>query len=153
MGSQLIEIVTDGSAIGNPGPGGWAAVFICMGRRWVLTGACPRTTATDMEVTAALEALKTLPYGSNVRIGSDSEYLVRGMRYQARLWKSQGWRNSKGVVLQNAHLWRELLGLSVHHRVRWRWIPGHRGHPIQELSDSLAYAEAKRMWETSRQAA
>jgi ribonuclease HI len=86
---QHIHIVTDGSAIGNPGPGGWAAVLSCGRDRWRISGAVENTTANEMELTAAIEALKSIEIGSRVTLCSDSEYLIRGMRHLADRWLRQ----------------------------------------------------------------
>jgi ribonuclease HI len=81
--NRTINIVTDGSAIGNPGPGGWGAVFTRGRQQWKLSGASQWTTAAEMELTAALEALRSIEPGSHVILSSDCDYLIRGMRYQA----------------------------------------------------------------------
>lgn len=144
--SQHIHIVTDGSAIGNPGPGGWAAMFSSGRKRWSLSGSSLTTTANQMELTAAIEALKSLDTRSNVTLCSDSQYLIRGMRHLAERWEDQGWRNSRGILIQDRALWQELLSLRTQHVICWRWLRGHCGHPTQTEADALAYVEARRQW-------
>jgi ribonuclease HI len=141
---RTINIVTDGSAIGNPGPGGWGAVFTHGRQQWKLSGGSQWTTAAEMELTAALEALKSIEPGSHVILSSDCDYLIRGMRYQAIRWKCWGWRNSRGMLLQDRGLWQELLELNARHFIRWRWVRGHMGHAKQTEADALAYSEARR---------
>jgi ribonuclease HI len=84
---RTINIVTDGSAIGNPGPGGWGAVFTCGRQQRKLSGASQLTTAAEMELTAVLEALKSIEPDSHVNLSSDCDYLIRGMRFQAMRWE------------------------------------------------------------------
>jgi ribonuclease HI len=151
--NRTLNIVTDGSAIGNPGPGGWGAVFTCGQKKWKLSGASHYTTAAEMELTAAIEALQSIEPGSHVILSSDCDYLIRGMRYQAMRWKRWGWRNSRGMPLQDRVLWQGLLELNARHFVRWRWIRGHTGHPAQTEADALAYFEARRQCHLLRTAA
>jgi ribonuclease HI len=150
---QHIHIVTDGSAIGNPGPGGWAAVLSCGRNRWRISGAAENTTANEMELTAAIEALKSIEIGSRVTLCSDSEYLIRGMRHLADRWLQQGWRNTRGRPLRDQNLWQNLLILRSNHFIEWQWVRGHNGHPRQTEADALAYMEARREWLTQRLAA
>ena len=137
----------------NPGPGGWAAIFACGTRNWAISGSTFRTTAPIMELTAAIEALNSLPAGSHVDLHTDSEYLVRGMHHLAARWSKQGWRNSRGLVLQDRELWQELLRIDQIHRIKWRWVRGHDGHPMQTQADALAYSRARLQWVEQRRAA
>ena len=148
-----IRIATDGSAIGNPGPGGWAAIFACNKQQWTISGSVSRTTAQEMELTAAIEALRSLPSGTRAELLSDSDYLIQGMRHLAVRWCNQGWRNSRGVPLQDRELWQEVLRLDRIHHVRWRWVKGHNGHPMQTQADALAYSRARWQWVEQRRAA
>ena len=150
---KTVRIFTDGSAIGNPGPGGWGAVLIQGRKRWEMSGALPWTTIEAMELLAAISALRSLPAGSVVDLRSDSEYLVFGMRMFVSRWQSQGWRNRKGVELCHRDLWNDLIRLDARLRVRWLWIRGHDGHPIQCRADALAYRAAKTLWFEERVAA
>jgi ribonuclease HI len=150
---QHVQIITDGSAIGNPGPGGWAAIFASGRNRWRLSGAAQLTTASQMELTAAIEALKSLEAGSHVTLCSDSEYLIRGMRYLVDRWSHQGWLNSRGAPMRDRELWRLLLVLRGRHSIRWQWIRGHNGHRTQIEADALAYMEARRQQSVLRLAA
>jgi ribonuclease HI len=92
-----------------------------------------------MELLAAVEALRSVPAGSTVELRSDSELLIHGMRFRVFRWQQQGWRNSRGMELQHQQLWKELLRLNERISIRWRWIRGHCGHPIQTRVDTLAY--------------
>src|ERR1700691_6584971 len=106
---KVFQIFTDGSAIRNPGPGGWAAVLIRGSKSWEMWGASPWTTIAEMELLAAVEALRSLPPGSLVELRSDSELLIHGMRFRVFRWQRQGWRNSRGLGLQYQELWSELI--------------------------------------------
>ncbi len=136
-------VITDGSAIGNPGPGGWAAVLVSGHLQWEISGACSWTTISEMELMAAIQALRSIPAGSKVNLCSDSDYLVRGMKYLAIRWRNQGWRNRRGLPLQHQRLWQELLQMEKEVHVRWTWVRGHSGHRLQDRADELAYAEAR----------
>jgi ribonuclease HI len=144
--SEVLHVVTDGSAIGNPGPGGWAAVLAQGKKRWEISGAKHWTTASEMELVAAVEALRGIPTGTRVELRSDCRYLIDGMRFHVLRWKRQEWRNRRGAKLQHQELWSELLHLNEQFHVRWKWIPGHNHHPRQTRADSLAYREARTLW-------
>ena len=120
-----------------------AAVLIRGTKSWEMSGASPRTAISEMELLAAVEALRTLPAQSVVELRSDSELLIHGMRFRVFRWRRQGWRNSRGTELQHQQLWRELLRLNERLNIRWRWIRGHSGHPVQTRVDALAYRAAR----------
>ena len=94
--NQTYRIFTDGSAIGNPGPGGWGAVVMQGKGRWEMSGAFPWTTISEMELVAAVQALRSLRGRARVELHSDSEYLIYGMRAFVSHWQRQGWRNRRG---------------------------------------------------------
>jgi ribonuclease HI len=96
-----------------------------------------------MELHAAVEALRLTPTGARIELRSDSELLIDGMRFLVFRWQRFGWRNSRGFELQYQKLWRELLQLNELRTIRWRWIRGHSGHPIQSRADALAYQAAR----------
>jgi ribonuclease HI len=136
-------IFTDGSAIGNPGPAGWAAIVIHGTRRQEIAGSVPWSTVSEMELRAAVEALRLTPSGARIELRSDSELLIHGMRFRVFRWRRYGWRNSRGFDLQHQELWRELLLLNADRTIRWLWVKGHSGHPIQSRADALAYQAAR----------
>jgi ribonuclease HI len=140
--SEPIRIFTDGSAIGNPGPGGWAALLLQGTKTRVLSGGNSFTCIAEMEITAAVHALRSLPESSTIILSSDSELLIQGMEHLALRWDSHGWKNRRGKPLQFCQLWIELLELNRKHSIRWKWVKGHNGHPEQERVDKLAYAQA-----------
>jgi ribonuclease HI len=110
---QIYRIFTDGSAIGNPGPGGWGVVVIQGKERWEMSGAHPWTTISEMELVAALQALRSVEGRARIELHSDSEYLIYGMRAFVSRWQRQGWRNRRGTQLQHRELWTELIELNT----------------------------------------
>jgi ribonuclease HI len=140
---KTYRIFTDGSAIGNPGPGGWGVVVIQGKKRWELSGARPWTTISEMELVAAVQALRSVEGRARIELYSDSEYLIYGMRAFVSRWQRQGWRNRRGTLLQHHELWAELIELNTRLSIRWKWIKGHNGHHDQARADELAYKAAR----------
>ena len=139
---KVIRIFADGSAIRNPGPGGWAALV-----HWEdgvveeHSGGLARTTNNIMEMTAALEGLRALPSGSRACIVTDSRYLHDGMTSWMAGWKLRGWKTASGDPVKNKEIWVALAAAaSEHERVRWHWVKGHIGHALNERADLLAVA-------------
>lgn len=126
----MIDIYTDGSCHGNPGPGGWAAIVIENGRRRTLSGCAVRTTSNRMELSAAIGGLEAVQTGVTVTVHSDSRYLVNTM---TKNWKRK----------VNHDLWGRLDSLVAGRRVHWKWVPGHVGHPENEEADKIANREAE----------
>ena len=147
------RICTDGSTIGNRGPGGWGACFEQAGQRWEMSGSNPWTTIAEMELAAAVYALQSLPEGAEVELRSDSEYLIYGIQVFVFRWRRQHWRNNRGEVLQNRKLWIELLRLNSSLRIQWIWVKGHNGDPEQCRADALAYRAARSCWTAQQKAA
>jgi ribonuclease HI len=150
---RIIRVFTDGSAIGNPGPGGWGAVVIEGKRLREMSGAFPWTNISEMEILAAVEALRSIPTGSRIELYSDSELLILGMRGYVFRWQSQGWRNRRGAALQHRDLWLQLIQFNLELKIRWKWLRGHNGHPWQSRADALAYGAARSLAVPQRMAA
>ena len=144
--NQTYRVFTDGSAIGNPGPGGWGAVVMSGTRRREMSGGYPRTTVSEMELVAAIEALRSVPLGARVYLHSDSQYLIYGMRSFISKWERDNWRNRRGSPIQHRQLWIELTLLNAERAVRWAWLKGHNGHRDQTRADALAYQAARALW-------
>ncbi len=151
--NQAYRIFTDGSAIGNPGPGGWGAVLIEGNKRWEMSGSHCWTTISEMEVVAAAQALRSLPGHARVELYSDSEYLIYGMHTFVFHWQRHGWRNRRGSQLHHRKLWEELIALNRQLSIRWIWIKGHNGHSDQNRADALAYQAARTLWVREKAAA
>lgn len=137
---MFISIWTDGSCIGNPGPGGWAAIVRTPAGEQELSGSDPATTNNRMELTAAIKALEALPVEEpcEVNLYSDSEYLVKGMTEWRLGWKRRGWRTADKKPVKNVSLWKRLDELAQQRPVKWHWVRGHDGHSENERADTLA---------------
>ena len=136
-----ITVYTDGACKGNPGPGGWAWVTAPDGDRHG-SGGEARTTNQRMELLAALEACRAFPDGE-LTIVSDSRYLVDcfDKRWWAG-WQRRDWVASTGGPVKNQDLWRPLIEIALPRKVRFEWVKGHSGHPLNELADQYAVAAA-----------
>ncbi|NLE75581.1 MAG: ribonuclease HI [Chloroflexi bacterium] len=144
MVSKTVVITTDGACLGNPGPGGWCAILRYGERHKVLSGGADATTNNQMEITAAIAALRSLTRPSLVRLRTDSRYLQNGVNGWLARWKRNGWKTAKGEPVKNQPLWRELDRLVQVHQVQWEWVEGHAGDPDNEEADGIAQAEARR---------
>lgn len=142
-GDGRIFVYTDGSCIGNPGPGGWAALIKEADKVRELCGNNPHTTNNAMELTAVITALKKIKESSVVEVFSDSKYVVdsvsKGWIYN---WQHNGWYNSSGNPTPNRELWEELLIQLERHKVTFSWVKGHAGHTENERCDTLATQQA-----------
>lgn len=138
-----IRIYTDGSALGNPGPGGWAAVVRAGRKTSELSGGFRRTTNNRMELYAAIAALESLKRISAVLLISDSRYLVESIA-QGRVerWQSRRWMHTKNRPVPNADLWQRLLAQLQRHKIQVEWVEGHAGHPENERANRLAQQAA-----------
>jgi ribonuclease HI len=141
----VITVYTDGSCIGNPGPGGWA--WVVPGGRFE-SGADPQTTNQRMEITAplrALEALRPVADDDGILVRSDSLYVVNCFRQRWWVgWHRRGWRNSQGKPVANRDLWEPLLELALDPvpQVRFEWVKGHSGDRWNDVVDDLANTAA-----------
>jgi ribonuclease HI len=135
-----VTVHTDGGCQGNPGVGGWGAVLVSGKHRREIKGGEPATTNNRMEITAALQALKSLNRRCKVEIHTDSQYLRQGITAWIKGWKRNGWRTAAKTPVKNADLWRTLDELTNQHDVTWCWVKGHAGNEGNELCDGLAGA-------------
>ncbi len=140
-----VIIYTDGACMNNPGPGGYGVVLIHGEKRRELSGGFRKTTNNRMEITAAIEALKSLRYPCKVTLRTDSQYLVNTIeKGWAKKWRANGWmRNPKERAL-NPDLWQKLLALCDMHRVTFEWVRGHAGNIENERCDRLCVEASKR---------
>jgi ribonuclease HI len=138
--SEIVDIYTDGACSGNPGPGGWAALLRYAGREKTLSGYEKTTTNNRMELTAVIEALKALMRPVTARVHTDSQYVQKGISEWIYGWKQRGWLTADRQPVKNADLWQALDRLARRHRIEWRWVRGHAGHPENERVDALARA-------------
>ena len=142
---KKIVIHTDGACEGNPGPGGWAAILRHGAHAKELCGGEPATTNNRMELGAAIEALHALKEPCAVELFTDSEYLRDGITSWVPAWKARNWRTADRKPVKNDDLWRELDEIRARHKVQWRWLKGHAGHPDNERCDELARGEISKL--------
>lgn len=143
-----VEIYTDGACLGNPGPGGWAAVLMYNGHRRELSGGEAATTNNRMELAAAIEGLNALKRPCKVVLYTDSHYVKQGMTEWTARWQANGWRSANRRPVENRSLWQALLAAAAPHRIRWEWVRGHSGVAENERADELARAAAQKIAET-----
>lgn len=136
---RYVEIFTDGACSGNPGPGGWGAVLRYGDKEKELCGGDKNTTNNRMELTAVIKALSALKEPCQVKLTTDSKYVVDSINLGwARSWQKNGWRKADKKPALNAELWEQLLSLIQIHTVEFVWVKGHAGHPENERCDTLA---------------
>ena len=133
-----VVIYTDGACSRNPGPGGWGVVLRWNGTEKELHGGEPQTTNNRMELTAAIQALEALNRPSQVRLHTDSTYLLDGITKWIAGWQRNGWRTSAKKPVKNEDLWRRLIEAMNGHEVSWLWVKGHAGDEGNERADALA---------------
>ena len=140
-----INIYTDGSSLGNPGPGGYGIIMEWEGKQYVkeFSDGFRLTTNNRMELTAAVQGLQQLKRPTCVELVTDSVYVGTGLSDWLPKWKKQGWkRKERGrlVAVKNEDLWRELDRLAASHSVIFQHVAGHSGHPENERCDEMAVA-------------
>ena len=136
---ELVIIYTDGACVPNPGKGGWG---ITMQYRDVIkefSGTEPQTTNNRMEMQAAIEALSRLKRPCNVKIYSDSRYLIDGFTQWLPNWKKKG-----RTDYLNRDLWLQLENVAFTHNIQWEWVKAHVGIPGNERANDLAEAAARK---------
>lgn len=140
------QIACDGSCLGNPGPGGWAAVILTgTGEERVLSGGEPDTTNNRMELTAAIRAVEAVPDGIRATVLCDSQYVVKGITEWLPSWVRRGWRTAGKQPVKNADLWRRLADARARRpTVQFEWVRGHSGHAGNERAHEVASEEAIR---------
>jgi ribonuclease HI len=141
---DTVAIFADGACLGNPGPGGWAALLRFRGNERELSGGEPLTTNNRMELRAVIEALKALTRPCQVDVTTDIKYVQQGISGWIHGWKRNGWKTADKKPVKNADLWQMLDEAQSPHKVRWHWVKGHAGHVENERVDELARAEATR---------
>lgn len=145
--AETVAVFTDGACLGNPGPGGWAALLRWRGTEKMLAGGEAATTNNRMELMAAIEGLEALKRPCAVVLTTDSRYVQQGIESWVAKWRANGWRTADRQPVKNQDLWRRLAAACERHQLRWEWVKGHNGHPENERVDQASRAEAERLKE------
>ena len=140
-----IKIYTDGACVGNPGPGGWAAIVLVENEKKELFGGEKLTTNNRMELTAAIKALEYCgaqegrqPSLKQIRIYTDSTYVKEGITVWISNWEKNNWKTADKKNVKNVDLWKKLKGLVKSNQIEWYWVKGHSDNPMNDLADKLA---------------
>lgn len=141
--NKMLKIWTDGSCLGNPGPGGWG--FIATDGKNIAErcGGEKNTTNNKMELTAVIKALRAARKHNEIEIHTDSQYVKNGMQSWVKNWKKTGWKTADKKPVKNQELWQELDELASNIKIHWVWVKGHAGEEFNERVDCLARGAAE----------
>ena len=135
---MTVEIFTDGACRGNPGPGGCGALLRYGDKERTLCGGEHETTNNRMELMAVIKGLSALQRSCEVKVTSDSTYVLKGIQEWMPNWKARGWKTASKKPVKNVDLWQQLDQLVELHTIDWQWVKGHSGHTENEIADQLA---------------
>jgi ribonuclease HI len=142
--AATVELWTDGACLGNPGPGGWAALLRWNDQEREIVGGDPQTTNNRMELRAVLEGLRALKRPVEVHVHTDSAYVQRAFTEGwLERWQRNGWRTAAKKPVENQDLWESLLEAAGPHTVRFTRVKGHAGVELNERVDVLAAQAAR----------
>ncbi len=141
---KKVQIFTDGSSLGNPGPGGWCALLKYNKHKKVLKGGKENTTNNEMELKAVIEGLKALKEPCEVELYTDSKYVSQAISEWIHNWVKNNWKTSSKKDVSHKEMWQELYMLLQKHNVKPIWIKAHAGHKENEFCDKTAKAEAEK---------
>ncbi|MDR5611374.1 ribonuclease HI [Arsenophonus sp.] len=136
--TKQVEIFTDGSCLGNPGPGGYGILLRYNKHEKTLSKGYFRTTNNRMELMAAIIGLETLKQPCQVILTTDSQYVRQGITQWIHNWKNRQWRRADKSPVLNVDLWQRLDAAISRHQIEWHWVKGHAGHAENERCDELA---------------
>ena len=140
---KKVRVITDGACLGNPGPGGWAAILRYGSHKKEIFGGEPHTTNNRMELKAAIEGLRALKETCEVEVVTDSEYLKNGITSWIPNWKKRNWMTAQKKPVVNRDLWEELDNEVERHKAQWSWTKGHASHEDNNRADELASMAAR----------
>ncbi len=141
--TKTVKLITDGSCLGNPGPGGWACILRYNEHKREMYGSEKHTTNNRMELTAAIRGLRALKERCRVEIVTDSEYVKNGITSWIAGWKRRGWLTADKKPVVNRDLWEELEEQTARHETQWSWTKGHASHQDNNRCDELAQRAAR----------
>ncbi|WP_343192351.1 ribonuclease HI [Buchnera aphidicola (Formosaphis micheliae)] len=139
---KLVNIFTDGSCLGNPGPGGYSIMLCYKRHKKILNAGFYFTTNNRMELMGIIIALELLKKSCIVYITTDSQYVQKGILIWIHEWKKYSWKNKKGKPVKNIDLWIRLDNILKKHYVYWKWIKSHSNHKENTICDKLARISA-----------
>lgn len=141
----MLKIWTDGSCLGNPGPGGWAFVATDGKNRAERSGGEKDTTNNRMELTAVIRAISAARKHNEIEIHTDSQYVKNGTQVWIKNWKKNNWRTADKKPVKNQDLWQQLDELVSTVKIHWVWVRGHNGEELNERCDELARGAAEKL--------
>lgn len=141
---KAVQLITDGSCLGNPGPGGWAYILRYGAHKRECSGSETQTTNNRMELMAAIQGLNAIKEPCQVTIVTDSQYVKNGVQSWLAGWKRNGWKTAAKKPVQNQDLWQALDEAVARHKTVWEWTRGHASHEDNNRCDELARAAAER---------
>ena len=139
----MLKIWTDGSCLGNPGPGGWAFVATDGVHSAERSGAEVNTTNNRMELMAVLRAITAAARHSEIEIHTDSQYVKNGMQTWIKNWRKNNWRTADKKPVKNQDLWQKFDDATSTIKIHWVWVRGHNGEELNERRDELARTAAE----------
>tara|TARA_R110002050_G_scaffold299328_1_gene464591 strand:+ start:4677 stop:5120 length:444 start_codon:yes stop_codon:yes gene_type:complete len=143
--AEIIQIYTDGSCLGNPGPGGWGAILLYKKSKKILQGNAPETTNNRMELMAAIKGLEAVKRPLPIHVFTDSSYVKDGITKWLKGWVKNGWKTANKKPVKNQDLWEQLAALEEKHAVVWNWVKAHNGDEYNEEVDDLARNAAEKL--------
>ena len=136
------KIYTDGSCIGNPGKGGWAAIIINNGKKKIISGSENYTTNNRMEIIAVIKALNTIKL-KQASLITDSQYVKNGIEIWIHKWKNNGWMTAEKKPVKNKDLWTKLDKIQKTKKIKWEWVKGHSSDKLNNEVDRIARERAE----------
>jgi len=140
---KKVQVITDGACLGNPGPGGWAAILRYGPHKKEIFGCEAHTTNNRMELQAAIQGLRMLKEKCEVEVVTDSEYVKNGITQWVANWKKRNWVTAQKKPVVNRDLWEELDREVARHLTQWSWTKGHASHEDNNRADELASLAAR----------
>ena len=141
---MITKIYIDGACVGNPGPGGWAAIILFEDKKKEIFGGEKSTTNNRMELTAAIKALgyfaELEKKETSLKIFTDSNYVKDGITVWIHKWEKNNWKTADKKNVKNVDLWKKLKELTKSHKIEWFWVKSHSNDPMNDLADKLAKA-------------
>ena len=142
----MIKIYTDGSCIGNPGQGGWAAIILVDDEiNNEISGSEKNTTNNKMELLAPIKAIQKFKKKSEILIYTDSTYVKDGITTWIKRWEKNGWKTASKKPVKNKELWKKLKDLSSKHYIKWIWVKGHAQNKFNNIVDEIAQGAIKKI--------